>query len=408
MRVLIISQYFYPEQFRINDLAVGLEVRGHTITVLTGMPNYPGGRYFPGYSWRGPWSERYRGCTLWRVPLVPRGSKRWQLALNYLSFAVLASVVIPFLPKKSFDAIFVYEPSPITVGIPAIFLKYWYRAPVFFWVQDLWPESIAAAENFHSSFVIGIIRWIVRWIYRNCHTILVQSEGFIPRIRDFGVPDARIQYFPNWAEEVYQGASGGNESTIPALPSGFIVMFAGNIGSAQDFGTVLAAAELLKRDEDIHFVIVGDGRMKSWVEAEVERRGLSKTFHLYGQHPVESMPGFFALADVMLVTLKRDLIFSLTIPAKIQSYLACSKAIIASLEGEGARVIQESSSGITVSCEDPPALAHGIRQMSTMGKEQRDAMGRSGYAYYKRSFDRNVLINQLDGILQQAHRANTI
>ena len=183
MKILIVTQYFWPESFRINDLALGLKERGHMVTVLTGMPNYPSGRLFQGYGLFSQSKDEFQGILIHRVPLIPRGKgERWRLALNYLSFTCFASLLAPLRCRGVFDLIFVYEPSPITVGLPALVLKPLKRAPIIFWVHDLWPESLSATEAVRSEPVLRSVAKLVRFIYRRCDRILVQSEGFIPSV----------------------------------------------------------------------------------------------------------------------------------------------------------------------------------------------------------------------------------
>ena len=248
MRVLIVTQYFWPEDFRINDLALGLKELGWDVTVLTGKPNYPGGTFFAGYGFFKHNHDNYEGIPIIRIPLIARGrGGAVRLALNYLSFALLASVLGPLRCCGRFDMIFVYAPSPVTVGLPAIALKKWRGGRIFFWIQDLWPESLSATGMVRSAGLLAMVERLVRYIYRRCDRLLVQSRAFIEPIGRLGIDPERIMYYPNSAEALYQ------PTTMPAgaeeyarMPSGFRVMFAGNIGAAQDFATILAAAEELK------------------------------------------------------------------------------------------------------------------------------------------------------------------
>lgn len=179
MRILIVTQYFWPESFRINDIALGLRDKGHKVTVLTGQPNYPAGSFFPGYGFFKKIREDYNGVDVVRVPLLPRGSGGGvRLVLNYLSFAFFASILAPFRCRSGYDVIFVYEPSPITVGLPALLLKKLKHAPIMFWVQDLWPESLSATGAVRSAWVLKLVERLVRSIYRGCDVILVQSRAF--------------------------------------------------------------------------------------------------------------------------------------------------------------------------------------------------------------------------------------
>ncbi len=402
MNILIITQYFWPESFRINDLVRGLMERGHEVTVLTGKPNYPGGAFFPGYGLLGRASEDYHGARVRRVPLVPRGrGGALPLALNYLSFACSATLLGPFLCRGRYDAILVYEPSPITVGLPALWLKRLRRAPILFWVQDLWPESLSATGAVRSPTVLAWVEKLVRLIYDGCDRILAQSRAFFAPIEALGVSRERILYYPNSAEALYRPLRATPDARVQAgLPSGFVVMFAGNIGAAQDFGTILAAAEQLKAQADIHWAIVGDGRMLPWVEEQVRTRGL-RNVHLLGRHHVESMPQFFAMADALLVTLKKEPIFALTIPSKVQSYLACGRPIVAALDGEGARVVEEAGAGLTAPAEDPQALADAVLALACLQPREREAMGARGRAYFEANFEREMLVDRLDGWLRE-------
>ena len=216
---------------------------------------------------------------------------------------------------------------------------------LLFWVQDLWPESLSATGAVKSERILGMVSALTRWIYDGCDLVLVQSKAFTERIHAAGVPREKIRYLPNFAEHFYTPQSAADESIEALMPSGFRVMFAGNIGESQDFETILSAAQLTLEREDIQWVVVGDGRHRPWVESEVQERGL-KNVHLLGRHPKELMPKFFRAGHVMLVSLKKEPIFALTVPCKIQAYLACGKPIIASLEGEGARIVEEASAGI--------------------------------------------------------------
>lgn len=406
MRILIVSQYFWPENFRINDLAAGLRERGHEVSVLTGYPNYPSGRIFEGYGFLRRCREDYGGIKVHRVPLFPRGSGRgWRLALNYLSFVFFASLWGPFICREKYDLIFVYEPSPVTVGIPAAVLKKIKRAPLFFWVLDLWPESLSATGALREGPALRAVDRLVRRIYARCDRLLIQSQSFGSYLERQGVAREKIVYFPNWAEALFEEAAlqpepgaGRDEGDFPG---GFRVVFAGNIGAAQDFPTILRAAELLQqRCPDIRWIIVGGGRMEPWVREQVGLRGLSEIVFLAGEHPLEDMPRFFARADVMLVTLRDDPIFALTIPGKLQSYLACGRPVAAALDGEGARVIRESGAGLAAPAEDAAALAEAVERLYRLPAEERDGMGQRGRDYYRRHFRREMLFDRLEALAE--------
>ncbi len=399
MKLLVISQYFHPENFRINDLVSSLVERGHQVTVLTGQPNYPSGSFFPGYSWLGPRSEIRFGATLIRVPLFPRGAGgRLNLAINYLSFMVTAcwGVMFRLRREQRFDAVFVFEPSPVTVGIPAVLAGWRYKAPVLFWVLDLWPDSLSASGAVHAEWLLNLVGSLTSWIYSHCALILVQSRAFIAKIVSQGVSLDKIRYFPNWGEPVFAiDSSSAMNPMLRDLPPGFRILFAGNIGEAQDFPSIIAAAAQLRERADIIWVIVGDGRKASWAREEVQRLGLERTVHFLGQHPLETMPTFFAEADAFLVSLKYDPIFALTVPGKLQSYLASGKPVVAMLDGEGARVVTEAAAGLCCAAGDAPALADAVQRLAGMSHEQRMQMGANGKAYFAEHFSRERVIDQL-------------
>lgn len=404
MRILIVTQYFWPENFRITDLASALKDKGHDVVVLTGMPNYPSGKLYEGYSWWKKRREEVEGISVIRVPLfVRRESKSWQLAVNFLSFVISACLFAPwFLRKKHFDVVFSYGPSPVTVAIPAILMAKLKKAPLFFWVQDLWPEAISATGAITSPTIISAVRRTVKNIYRQCDFILVQSKSFIESVIAVGPEREKVRYFPNWAESLYKPVqlevNAPERQEVPS--SGFVVMFAGNLGVAQSLDTIVAAAEKLK-EENVHWVFLGDGRRRGWLEDLVAKKQLDKV-HILGSRPIETMPAYFSLADAMLVTLKDDPVMATTIPGKVQSYLACGRPVIGALNGAGAEVIGESSAGYSVRSNDIEGLVQAVLKMSCLSDNERDEMGEAARHYYENNFDRGILVHQLEMWMEES------
>lgn len=398
MKILIVSQYFWPENFRVNDIAAGLAEKGHQVTVFTGIPNYPSGKFFPGYGLKKNRRQSYRSAAVIRIPLIPRGSsRRLGMILNYLSFVISGCLLIPYLCREQYDAIFVSASSPITAALPAIVLRKIKNIPILLWVLDLWPESVKATGAARSPLLLEAIARLVRFIYRRCDRILVPARGFIPRIEAMGVEKERIRYFPNWAEDIYRPrTSGGPPVELRIGISGFRIVFAGNIGEAQGFPAILSAAEKLREDREIQWLIIGDGRSRGWVEQEVRRRELTDSVHLLGAFPPETMPGFFAAADVLLVSLRDSPVFSLTIPGKVQSYLACGRPIIAALDGEGCELITASGAGICCPPGDSEALAGAVKEIRHLDPRERGLMGERGKEYCREHFDRQRLFNRLE------------
>ncbi len=398
MRLLVVSQYFWPENFRINDLVSEMVQRGHQVTVLTGVPNYPDGKVFQQFRDQSGLFSNYQGAEVIRVPMMARGQGGLRLMLNYLTFAASASILGPWkLRGRRFDVIFTYQTSPVTVGLPAAFLRKLKRAPMVLWVLDLWPDTLQAIGVVRSSAILQVVGRLVSFIYRRCDLILAQSQSFILKIRKYAGDESRVVYFPSWAESVFDARQVVPASEVPLKPGSFTVMFAGNIGDAQDFPAILAAAECLKFHSHIRWLIVGDGRTVQWVADEIKSRGLQGCVLMLGRHPVERMPSFFKHAKVLLVSLKDEPIFSLTIPGKLQSYLAAGMPVVAMLNGEGAEVVKRANAGLTCAAGDSAGLAAAVLALSEMNSEDLAAMGKNSLTVSGRDFDRVTLMNQLEG-----------
>jgi glycosyltransferase involved in cell wall biosynthesis len=391
MKILLVSQYFFPEAFIINDLVRHLAALGHQVTVLTGKPNYPQGTVYDGYRLGGIQRERYAGeVDVIRLPLLPRGKGGGlRLAANYLSFAVSGLVLAPRLLRgRSFDAILVFAISPITQAIPAILLKWLKKAHLAVWVQDLWPESVSATGFVRNPWLLKAIGRLVKSIYAGSDTLLVQSRAFTEPVARYARKD-KIVYYPNSFEDNSQKAAGDTlvpRHLLDTLDTRFCLVFAGNLGTAQALGTLVGAAERLRHLPDLKLVIVGSGSMQSWLEQQKTEKALDNLL-LAGRFPPEAMGPIFRRAKGLVVTLKRDEIFSCVIPSKIQAYLAAGRPIVAALDGEGAKVVEEARAGLTCPAEDAEALAGCIEKLQAMNAAERDAMGRSGRAYFLEQFE---------------------
>jgi glycosyltransferase involved in cell wall biosynthesis len=398
MKILIITQYFYPENFRINDFAFKMAKRGHEVSVLTGVPNYPEGKPFGKYKNLG--SENIKGVAVYRVPLIARGKSRgFELALNYISFLISAFIFGPFLLRKVKPCIiFSINYSPATVGLVGVFFSKIKKAPLALWVQDLWPDSLIATGAVRSGLILGAVRSMVKFIYSKSKIIFIQSRAFKKSILPLGFSNGKkISYLPNWAEDDFNNDSKFIDDPFAKLipRDKFIIMFAGNLGVAQSLSTIINAAIEVK-NSNIHWVFLGDGRQKNWLDNVVADARLQSSISILGRYPLEDMPRFFKLADVMLVTLKTDKAFSMTVPGKIQSYLRNAKPILSALDGEGAAVIKESGAGLNVNTEDSAGLAKAAHAMSKLSQKELDKMGINASAYYNKNFDVDVLLTQFE------------
>lgn len=405
MNVLVVSQHFWPESFRINDVARDLAVEGASVIVLTGQPNYPEGDIYPGYRAYG-WGESAftRGVTIQRVPLAPRGKgSALRLAANYLSFIAFATLLGPWLlRRRRIDVVFVYGTSPILQAIPAILLARVKRAKLVIWVQDLWPESLQVTGFVRNKLLLSMVRSVVSWCYRRADLLLVQSPAFVAPVQA-RAGQTPVRYHPNPGDDFLAAGGGSHQQAVQVpLPDGFCVVFAGNLGTAQGLEVVLDAAQLLSAQPQIKIVLVGAGSRAQWVADEIARRGLGN-MRLPGKFPAQSMQDLFRRSSVLLMTLAPGEILSMTIPSKLQSYLASGRPIVVSADGEGARVVRESGAGLACPAGDAVALAAAITEIHACGSEVRGRMGEAGTRYFAQHFEPRSLARQL----KQALRALT-
>lgn len=402
MKILFVSQYFYPESFKGNDIVFDLIEKGHEVTVLTGKPNYPEGKFYKGYNFFNKNIEYINGAKVIRTPLFPRRSgKAIPLIINYLSFIFFSYFVVLFRIKDKFDLIFVQQLSPVTMALPGLWVKRKQKIPMVLWVLDLWPESLVASSNIRNKFILNFIEKTVKYIYTNSDIILISSKYFknsvLSKCDD---KNKKIKYFPNWAEDVFTNSLISiplKEHKIPELPIGFNIMFAGNIGEAQDFEAIINAAEITK-NLGINWILIGDGRKLEWVRNEVKVRNITNIY-IKGRYPIESMPKFFKKADAMLVSLKDEPIFSLTVPAKIQAYMASGKIILGMLNGEGNALINNSNCGFAANAGDSIGLAEFAVKLKNSSIDKIKEMENNSTNYYCQFFEKKLLMSNLEKML---------
>ncbi len=401
MRILVISQYFYPENFRINDLCIGLKEKGHKVSVFTSKPNYPSGKFFKGYNFFNKSQDYYQGIRIYRSPIIPRGNgSGLRLFINYISFVIFGAFRLLFINDK-FDKIFVYAPSPITVGYLGIIASFKFNVKSYLWVHDLWPESVKDAGGINNKLILYLIDLMTRSIYYFYKTILVQSPHFKRYLIEQSVNESKIVYYPYYAENYYRIVK-PKEEIKSLFGEGLKFVFAGNIGVAQSFDTIIEAAKILKAKLiNFNFIIIGDGRERKRIEKKINDFSLSDNFIFLGSHPPEKMSDFFACADALIVSLKNTKIFSMTIPGKLQSYLACGKPVIASLNGIGAEIINSSKSGLVSKAEDPLLLANTLLKFNSMSKNELKTFGINARNYFEKEFERNKLLNRLIDIFEK-------
>jgi len=402
MRILILSQWYIPEpDIKIHLLGKSLVERGHQITAITGFPNYPQGRIYPDYHQRPCQWEHRDGVRVLRVPLYPdhscSGVKR---IINYLSFAASASVLGPLLCGPA-DVMWVYHP-PLTVGIPAWWIGLLRRVPFVYEIQDMWPETVIASGMMSNGVAIRSLSRLAQFVYRRATAITVISPGFKRDLISKGVPAEKIHIIPNWAdEEIYRPLP--RDEGLAAehgLTGRFNVVYGGNMGAAQGLHNVVEAATLLRDLPEVQFVFIGDGVDQDALHQMVQERKLENVRFL-GRQPAQEMPRFFALADVLLVHLKRDPLFEITIPSKTLAYLACGRTILGVVAGDPADVIRRAGAGVISPQEDPSALSQTVRTLYAMDPDERELMGRRGRKAFLENYTRAVLVDRYEMLLQE-------
>jgi len=404
MKILLVTQYFWPENFRINDLIKELRKKKISLTVLTNNPTYPNKIIYSDFYKNKKKYRKFYKSKIIRFANFSRSNNSAMLLLNYIWFVLMATIVaILHLRKIKFDLVFVYAPSPITVAIPAIIFSKIKKIPLVLWVLDLWPETLKGVGVVNSRFLLNAIAKIVSIIYKNCAFILGQSRSFVLDIKKFCKREdfSKIIYFPNWAENIFS-----NRKKNKNKKNYFNILFAGNIGEAQDFNSIVKTAEKLKNDIKINWTILGDGRKIDWLKKTVKQKKIDNIFKILGRYPLKKMPYFYNRADALLVSLKDNEVFEKTIPGKLQSYLLYGKPILGMLNGEGNKIIKNSKSGYVVKAGDFNSLAKNIIKLKNLSDKKRKNMGENGKKYALKEFKKNNLINKLIKIFNLAINNN--
>tara|TARA_B100001250_G_scaffold147843_1_gene126612 strand:- start:1857 stop:3086 length:1230 start_codon:yes stop_codon:yes gene_type:complete len=397
--ILILTPLFDPEINRINDMVQYFLEKKYSITVMCPIPNYPQGKYYKNYGIFKKRYEKFGNLNIVRVIVWPRGNgSKVNIFLNYLSFIFFSIIPAIRLSFKKIDIIFVNQLSPITIAIPGIIIKKIKKIPLVMWVTDLWPESVKEGGNLKSNFLPNLILPVVRSIYNNCDQILTSSRGFINSIKEKTI-NHNLLYLPQWGEELFTKKSNEiyTNHDMEKIKDCKIV-FAGNIGIAQDFECIVYAMNEI-RNHNIHLVVLGDGRERKNVEKMVHDMNLSHKISFLGAFPLNKMPYFFNKADALLISLKKSDIFSITIPAKTQAYLAFGKPILTNSEGEVSNIINESKSGLTSDSGNYMLLAKNMLKLSLLSDNEKKVMSDNAKKYYRENFQRENILKKLEDIL---------
>jgi glycosyltransferase involved in cell wall biosynthesis len=402
--VLVYTNHFYPENFKINEIVEALDQKGYKVTVITCVPNYPAGKIYPGYGFFKRNKEQKGNITIRRLPMMPRGSgSKWRMVLNYVSyfFSVFFYTLYLAIFRKSFDCVFVHHTSPLFIAVsPILYKKLKRKTKLILWDLDIWPDTLMALDVVKNERALGVIRRVVTRIHKNYDQILVTSQSFVSIIRS-RVPNIPVDYFPNWAEDVFtKRLLEIPDKELDFNMNGLKIMFAGNIGVSQDIHRLFKAIILLK-EEKVNWLFVGDGRMRQVLQELVLENDLQNKVHFYGNYPIKFMPYFFDKADVMLLSLKDKEVFSNTVPAKLQSYMAYEKPVLAMLNGEGAQIIKDSDCGWVTNSGNAEKLIEFVRELIQIDSSELVRKGKNGKDYFETYFSKNLRFNQLFNFIEE-------
>lgn len=383
MRLIVLTQWFDPEP-SIKGLifAKSLCTQGFEVEVVTGFPNYPGGKLYPGYKIKLIKREVIDGVQVTRLPLYPSHSHSafWRL-INYASFSISAFLYCVFISKRS-DIIYTYHP-PLTVGIAVILIRLFRRVPVVYDIQDMWPDTLRATGMVSNYRVLDIVGRICQMVYRSVDHIVVLSPGFRKLLVERGVPERKIDVIYNWCDEALMSNPTGDAPTEFSDPSSFSIVFAGNMGKAQALDAVLGAAEIVQiKAPNIRFVFIGGGVEVDNLKRMADEKGVRNVRFLQAV-PMGELGAVLGKADVLLVHLRKDPLFTITIPSKTQAYMAAGKPLLMAVDGDAAQLVKDADCGVIAESENPESIADAAIKLYSISSSERNAMGDRGRKYYE-------------------------
>lgn len=405
MRILMLTQWFQPEPCFILSLALALKKRGHDINVLTGFPNYPGGKLYKGYKMRLWQKEMIDGLPVVRVPLYPSHShSRIGRVLNYFSFAISAALMGIFLTGK-YDVIYVYHP-PITVGLTAIWHGFMKNVPFVYHIQDIWPDSIKVSGMMNNALVLKFVDKWCNYVYKKAAKLAVISHGFKKLLCERGVSAEKIEIVYNWCDDskIFRKPKDYSTAAKLGFSGKFNIVFAGTMGKGQALDTVLDAAQILKNEQpEIQYVFVGDGVESDRLKQKKEEMGLNNVIFL-DRRPMSEVADILCLADILLVHLKDDFLYSVTIPGKTQAYMSAGKPILMGVKGNASDLVTQAGAGLSCEPGNPRSIAGVSKKMFSMSKEELERMGDNGRDFYSKNLSLDVAVGKFERLFESVKR----
>ena len=393
-KILIVSQYFYPENFRINDIALTLKDRGHKVNVLTGLPNYPDGKIYGGYHKAYKKLDDYQGIKIYRLKISPRRNNKLSLVLNYISFMLRGWIWVKKHSIK-YDLIFGFEVSPITQVLPAIWYAKKTDTKCVLYLQDIWPEALMMSGATRSKWVIKWVEKMVKYIYRHKPSILVPSEAYIPWIKRLD-EDVEVSYWPQYAEDFYQPKEKSKFDLFKEAK--FRIMFTGNIGTSQGLDQLIDLVDQVKdivSTDEIECVMIGSGRAKKDLVRLIESKKLDVYFRFIDAVDAKEIPDYLAHADLAYLSFKENELFKAVIPAKLQSYMACGVPVLGLVDGMSATIIKKAQGGLVISHQVNDKVTQFIDVIKT-SKEVLNQMGRNNLNYARKYFNKEILMDEFE------------
>lgn len=391
MKILVICQHYWPENFRVTEICEALVQRGHSVTALAGLPNYPTGIIPKEYRFFRNRHQFRNGVEIKRCFEIGRRPGKVGLAINYVSY-MLSACIKALLHKRDYDAIYAFSTSPVLMSLPAALLRCFTSKKLLIYVLDIWPACLAAMNVSEGSFLYAFMKRVSKWIYARADVLTYSSkrfQGYLQKVHQISVPDE--WYMPQFADDVFAQPLPCKQSSKEKQ-----LVFAGNIGKVQAVEVLIEAAALL-RDEPVHWHIVGDGSNYEGCRQLAERLDLQNQITFYGRKPLEEMPSYYAMADAMIVSMRNDISVNDTLPGKVQSYMAAGKPVLGSIAGETSYVIQNAACGLCAPPDDPAAFAQVVRQF--LAHPSPEQMGKNGREYYQEHFTKKHHMDQLEALL---------
>ncbi len=395
--ILVVTQYFYPENFRINDICNEWIKKGYRVTVITGIPNYPSGKFYKGYGILKKKKEKINGVDVIRLPIIARGNNKLSLILNYISFIISGWFWKVFTRIKA-DIIFNFEVSPMTQALPAMWYAKKHKIPFYIYVQDLWPENLIIVGGITNRFIINTIDNMVDKIYGHASKVLVTSNSFKNVILNRGVNQDKVIYWPQYAEDYYIPLKKEIKDGV------FRIMYTGNIGEAQGLSILPKLSKQIAdniNDVKVKFILIGDGRYRSRLENMIYEHNVQQMFEFLGQKDPKEISHYLRNADVAFISFKDNELFNMTIPAKLQSYLACGKPIYAIAGGETREIINNSRAGLCSKPSDINEAYSNLLKFIEMDESELAKMANNALDYSKQKFNKKELLKQFDELISE-------